>query len=289
MARQNERAPADPADGPIAEFGYELRQLRQKGGYSYAELARRTYYSRAALHAADHGYQLPTVEVVKAYVGACDSKADVKAFVEHRDRIAAGLKAAASPPEAVQPATPWWHGQPLPDPTTCSTKQLYVEGLKMLRELSGLSYNRIYKITVERNYHPTLRQSSWHRATNGGDPNKLPPKPNVTSFLKAIDLPDEQQKAWLDQWVALYRGYAQLPTPRWAALSTAGHTIVGRTPPPPMETIRDWQMTDHGEWIEIRQEEAPGLSLLRPPRHILTAVTWLLILLILFGLVLAAA
>lgn len=286
MARHDERAPADPT-GDIAEFGYQLRQLRQKSGYSYAELARRTYYSRAALHAADHGYQLPTAEVVRAYVGACQG--DVKSFLEQRDRIAASRKATAGQTEAPQPAAPWWQVQPLPDPATCSTKPLYVEGLKMLRELSGLSYNRIYKITVERGYHPTLPQSSWHRATNGGDPRKLPPKPNVNSFLKAIDLPDEHQQAWLGQWSALYHGYAKPPAPRWATFSSASHAIVGRIPPPPMETIRDWGMTDDGEWVEVGREEAPGLSLLRPPHAVLAKVSWLLIFLILVGLVLAAA
>lgn len=64
--------PLDPADGPVEQFAYELRLLRQKaGGLTYRAMAARAHYSAAALAQAASGDRLATLPVTLAYVGAC--------------------------------------------------------------------------------------------------------------------------------------------------------------------------------------------------------------------------
>ncbi|MFE6222430.1 hypothetical protein [Streptomyces sp. NPDC057854] len=69
--------PLDPADGPVEQFAYELRLLRQKaGGLTYRAMAARAHYSAAALAQAASGDRLATRPVVRAYVGACGGDPD---------------------------------------------------------------------------------------------------------------------------------------------------------------------------------------------------------------------
>jgi hypothetical protein len=65
--------PLDPAAGQKAQFAAELRQLRGSvGGPSYREMARRAHYSSSTLAAAASGRALPTWDVTRAFVLACD-------------------------------------------------------------------------------------------------------------------------------------------------------------------------------------------------------------------------
>ncbi|WP_055489061.1 helix-turn-helix domain-containing protein [Streptomyces sp. TP-A0356] len=64
--------PLDPAAGPVQHFAFALRKLRQEaGGLTYRAMAQRTGYSVATLSRAAAGGQLPSLEVVLAYVRAC--------------------------------------------------------------------------------------------------------------------------------------------------------------------------------------------------------------------------
>ncbi|MFD8390905.1 helix-turn-helix domain-containing protein [Streptomyces sp. NPDC059680] len=64
--------PLDPAAGPVQRFAFDLRKLRQEaGGMTYRAMAQRTGYSVATLSRAAAGGQLPSLEVVLAYVRAC--------------------------------------------------------------------------------------------------------------------------------------------------------------------------------------------------------------------------
>ncbi|GAA2120282.1 hypothetical protein [Streptomyces synnematoformans] len=64
--------PLDPADGPVARFACELREVRRKaGGVTYRELAARVHYSAATLAQAASGDRLPSLAVTLAYVDAC--------------------------------------------------------------------------------------------------------------------------------------------------------------------------------------------------------------------------
>src|SRR5690349_6038844 len=64
--------PVDPLAGPVAEFAYELRKLRQEAGNpTYRDMARLVDVSAPTLSRAASGRQLPSLGVVRAYVRAC--------------------------------------------------------------------------------------------------------------------------------------------------------------------------------------------------------------------------
>ncbi|MFF0163744.1 helix-turn-helix domain-containing protein [Streptomyces sp. NPDC005263] len=64
--------PLDPSAGPVQRFAFDLRKLRQEaGGLTYRAMAQCTDYSVATLSRAAAGGQLPSLEVVLAYVRAC--------------------------------------------------------------------------------------------------------------------------------------------------------------------------------------------------------------------------
>ncbi|MER6029878.1 helix-turn-helix domain-containing protein [Streptomyces sp. NPDC001851] len=64
--------PLDPSAGPVQRLAFDLRKLRQEaGGLTYRAMAQCTGYSVATLSRAAAGGQLPSLEVVLAYVRAC--------------------------------------------------------------------------------------------------------------------------------------------------------------------------------------------------------------------------
>jgi transcriptional regulator with XRE-family HTH domain len=69
MARRE--SPLDPSEGALQSFAHDLRALRGKKGLTYRQLAVKAGYSRTTLSDAAKGEDLPTVDVVRAYVGAC--------------------------------------------------------------------------------------------------------------------------------------------------------------------------------------------------------------------------
>ncbi|WP_067008497.1 helix-turn-helix domain-containing protein [Streptomyces cellostaticus] len=94
----------DPAAGPVQRFAFELRKLRQDaGGLTYRAMAQRTDYSVATLSRAAAGEQLPSLEVVLAYVRACGADAGEW---EQRWRAAA-REAAAEPADADDADAPY--------------------------------------------------------------------------------------------------------------------------------------------------------------------------------------
>ncbi|MFF9040136.1 helix-turn-helix domain-containing protein [Streptomyces sp. NPDC014892] len=75
MAGRRE-VPVDPAAGPVQRFAFELRKLRaEAGGVTYRALAQRAGYSVTTLSQAAGGEQLPTLQVVLAYVRGCGGNA----------------------------------------------------------------------------------------------------------------------------------------------------------------------------------------------------------------------
>ncbi|MEV7969642.1 helix-turn-helix domain-containing protein [Sphaerisporangium sp. NPDC088356] len=69
--------PLDPSEGPVQQFATELRKLREEAGNpSYRELAGIAHFSKATLSAAASGHRLPTWEVARAYVQACNGDLD---------------------------------------------------------------------------------------------------------------------------------------------------------------------------------------------------------------------
>lgn len=74
--------PLDPADGPLAAFASQLRELRSSAGSpTYLSMQRRTGRSRTALSEAAGGDHLPSWETVEAYVVACDG--DIRWWLDY--------------------------------------------------------------------------------------------------------------------------------------------------------------------------------------------------------------
>lgn len=96
----------DPSAGPVEEFAYALRALRDRAGTpSYRLLARRAGYSASALSAAAGGAALPSLDVALAYAGACGGE-PVEWEARWR-RVSAALAGHPSPPPTppARPAT----------------------------------------------------------------------------------------------------------------------------------------------------------------------------------------
>ncbi|MFD6362687.1 hypothetical protein ACFWFX_22970 [Streptomyces roseolus] len=88
--------PIDPGAGPEAEFALELRALRVRAGSpTYAAMARRAgAYSVATLSRAAAGEQLPTRQVLLAYVAACGG--DAAEWEARWERVSAEVAARAA-------------------------------------------------------------------------------------------------------------------------------------------------------------------------------------------------
>ncbi|KUF19338.1 hypothetical protein [Streptomyces silvensis] len=86
-------APLDPSAGPVQQFAYALRKLRQDtDGLTYRAMARSAHYSVTVLAQAAAGTRLPSLAVTLAYVRACGG--DVEEW-EHRWNEANEAVAAA--------------------------------------------------------------------------------------------------------------------------------------------------------------------------------------------------
>lgn len=91
--------PIDPSAGPLQSFAFALRKVRADAGNpTYRALAKSAGYSAATLSDAARGVRKPTLDVVLAYVGACQGD------VEEWRRRWEELDAPAAPPEPDPPA-----------------------------------------------------------------------------------------------------------------------------------------------------------------------------------------
>lgn len=69
--------PLDPFAGPVEQFAFDLRKLREKAGSpGYRELGRRSHYSASTLADAARGLRLPSLAVTLAFVRACGGDED---------------------------------------------------------------------------------------------------------------------------------------------------------------------------------------------------------------------
>lgn len=119
------RSERELPDGPLRDFAQGLRDLRAAAGRpTYRALERRAGFSASALSAAAAGERLPTLDVTRAYVGACGG--DMEAW-EVRWREMVGLLhpthpglLPAEPAESAPPAAPGYGAAPLAalDPNT---------------------------------------------------------------------------------------------------------------------------------------------------------------------------
>ncbi len=108
MGRPEE--PLERDGSPVREFAFWLRDLRNRSGLTYQQLARVANYGTSTMQAAAAGRTLPTLKVTLAFVAAC--KGDTAAWRAYWTQIKRSLDADSplawpiEPPWAVQ-ASPW--------------------------------------------------------------------------------------------------------------------------------------------------------------------------------------
>jgi hypothetical protein len=247
------RKPADPGSGPVAEFGFELRQLRQTAGKSYTTIAKNTYYSKSAMHGVDQGHQLPSKGLLEKFVAECGG--EPVQWLVRREQILQHIEATKQVPRK---ETPRALDMPAPDPTEATTPAEYNDALKRLREWSGHTFRDIEDITSEEGY--PLRRAPASTLCNAFQRGTLPTRDLVKSFLRAVEVSDDAQDMWLEVWQALHEGRPVRPTPTWVRWRTDSQRPVAQPPQEPVEPpvaprvpyttpdqIRDWVLVD-GQW-----------------------------------------
>ncbi|MFB7369336.1 helix-turn-helix domain-containing protein [Streptomyces sp. NPDC056222] len=68
--------PLDPQAGPLERFALGLRELRERAGLTYMEMADVAHFAASTLSQAAAGHRLPTRQVLLAYVRACGADPD---------------------------------------------------------------------------------------------------------------------------------------------------------------------------------------------------------------------
>ncbi|WP_329025280.1 ATP-binding protein [Streptomyces sp. NBC_01423] len=77
--------PLDPQNGPLERLALRLRELRERAGLTYAEMADVAHYASSTLSQAAAGHRLPTRQVLLAYVRACGEDPDP--WGDHWERV----------------------------------------------------------------------------------------------------------------------------------------------------------------------------------------------------------
>lgn len=72
------------ADGPLAQFAIDLRELRAAAGLTYRALGEQAHYSHTSLSRAAKGERLPSWETTQAFVRACGANPEEVEEWHHR-------------------------------------------------------------------------------------------------------------------------------------------------------------------------------------------------------------
>ena len=83
------QAPLERDGSPVREFAFWLRDLRNRSGLTYDQLAKTSHYATSTVQEATAGQRLPTLKVVMAFVQACDG--DQPAWREYWTQIRRSL------------------------------------------------------------------------------------------------------------------------------------------------------------------------------------------------------
>lgn len=99
------QTPLQRDGSPVREFAFWLRDLRNRAGLTYEQVAKATHYGTSTLQAATSGERLPTLKVALAFVQACDG--DVAAWRAYWTQVRRVLDPDAPYGEDRPVAPPW--------------------------------------------------------------------------------------------------------------------------------------------------------------------------------------
>ncbi|MFL6114710.1 MAG: helix-turn-helix domain-containing protein [Catenulispora sp.] len=106
----------DPHTGPLAQLALDLRDLRRRAGApTYREMSKAAGYSPSALSAAASGANLPSAQVLAAYVRACGG--DAEEWLLRRAEIACLTTASIRTPAPAAAPSAVSEPEPEPEPT----------------------------------------------------------------------------------------------------------------------------------------------------------------------------
>jgi transcriptional regulator with XRE-family HTH domain len=115
------QAPLERDGSPVREFAFWLRDLRNRSGLTYEQLAKTAHYATSTVQGATSGQRLPTLRVVTAFVRACDG--DLAAWRAYWTQIRRILDRDA-PPDVARSVAPPWADSVAPDRQESSTDRL---------------------------------------------------------------------------------------------------------------------------------------------------------------------
>jgi hypothetical protein len=133
-------------DGPVANLGHALRELRSETGLTYRDMCAIANYSRTALNIAAAGRKCPTWEVVQAFITACGGEVNDRwhSLWKAAQATSAGRPTCVSPTEKEEPETTTGNSDKptakslvrLPNPWQ-ETPSQFVYELRLLRAQAG--------------------------------------------------------------------------------------------------------------------------------------------------------
>lgn len=202
--------------GPLSEFALGLRELRQQaGGISYRELSRRTHFSASVLSEAASGNRLPSLQVTKAFVEACQGDTDAwekrwndtqksnslprsvadwqRIYIERARHLSQDSRLTVDPHSTTLKATGDSVLPERPNPQAISTTAQLVEAMNRLHIWYGKPALR--KLASKRG---AFAASTLSEALRHGE--RLPSYRLVVAFAEACgessDLIEEWKNAW---------------------------------------------------------------------------------------------
>ena len=172
-------------DGPLSQFGVELRRMRERAGLTYSQLAEKAGLSAATLRAAASGTRVPTWEVTRAFAGACDEDESAIRPLWAAARLAAGRSVPPEPP--TEP----------PDPQEAATAADLIGRLNQL--LAWAEYPSLAELNrrAGADGHNLLPPSTvWDMLRS----QRLPRLQLMLDFVRACGLGEDQVSAWRIAW-----------------------------------------------------------------------------------------
>jgi transcriptional regulator with XRE-family HTH domain len=172
--------PVDLTDPQLAEFAVELRELRDRAGYTYRQLAKVAACSSSQLSAAASGKSLPTWEVTRAYVRGCDPEADLARWERRWKKLSRTAKATArtAPQPQVRP------------PSTLDSSDAFLRDLRAVFHDAELSLREI----ARRSGYAASTVSTTLRAAT------LPSWERTADLLTAAGIAGPALRPWQERW-----------------------------------------------------------------------------------------
>ncbi|GAB3233391.1 hypothetical protein GCM10027447_29770 [Glycomyces halotolerans] len=210
--------PIDPARGPLQQFAHQLRELRScRTGNTYRAMSERAHYSASTLARAAGGRELPSLEVVTAYVAACGG--DVQQWTERWHRLQRDLATGVEEPKPRLSLLPYQLPADLSDfaGRAAETDELYAVAVSRLDDpdrrcptvlgitgAPGLGKTAL-AVHLAHRLAPEFPDGQLFVNMRGFDERRLEPETVLRQCVRALGYPSEQIPTDPDELASAYR------------------------------------------------------------------------------------